>query len=238
VTTPSSGAEIPGEPVDPYDSTLGPHPAHPDPTVPAEIYPPTPRPPDPAQNLPATRVESQPWNIGQPQDYPSYPPASGYPASGYPTYPPAGGYPPPGGYPTSGYPPGYSAPPAAYSTPPGYPVIPPILVVPPTYAPFGVDPVTGRPLSDKSKVVAGLLQLLPGGLLTLGGIGRLYAGHVALGIFQLVGTLIAWTGIVCGIFTLGFGWCLTVPFWLWFVIDGIVLLAGRPVDGAGRPLRS
>ena len=25
--------------------------------------------------------------------------------------------------------------------------------------------------------------------------------------------------------------------WLWFVIDGIVMLAGRPVDGQGLPLR-
>jgi hypothetical protein len=25
--------------------------------------------------------------------------------------------------------------------------------------------------------------------------------------------------------------------WVWFVVDGIIMLAGRPVDGQGRPLR-
>lgn len=91
--------------------------------------------------------------------------------------------------------------------------------------------------SDKSKIVAGLLQILPGFILGLGGIGRLYAGHTMLGLIQLVATVIGWISFWCGFFT-GFTFVIFGLAWLWFVIDGIVLLAGRPVDGQGRPLRS
>ncbi len=41
-------------------------------------------------------------------------------------------------------------------------------------APFGRQPMTGEPYSDKSKIVAGLLQLL--GLFGIVGIGRMYLG--------------------------------------------------------------
>jgi TM2 domain-containing membrane protein YozV len=91
--------------------------------------------------------------------------------------------------------------------------------------------------SDKSKIVAGLLQIIPGFLLGLGGIGRLYAGHTMLGIIQLGATVFGWISFWCG-------FLFVVPFflfavvWIWFVIDGIILLAGRPVDGHGRLLRS
>ncbi|HEU4425165.1 MAG TPA: hypothetical protein VFR67_21765 [Pilimelia sp.] len=104
-------------------------------------------------------------------------------------------------------------------------------------APYGVDPVTGLPLSDKSKVIAGLLQLLPAFALALGGIGRLYAGHTSLGVVQLVMTVVGWVSFWCG-------FLLVVPFliffgvWLWFVIDGVILLAGRSTDGQGRLLRT
>lgn len=83
-------------------------------------------------------------------------------------------------------------------------------------APYGVDPLTGRPLSDKSKVVAGVLQVL----LPLG-IGRFYTGHVGLGVAQLVVTL-----VTCGVGA------------LWPFIDGIVLLVGQPTDPQGRLLRT
>ncbi len=82
-------------------------------------------------------------------------------------------------------------------------------------APFGYDPKTGLPYSDKQKLVAGLLQLL----IPLG-IGRMYAGHVALGVGQLVITI-----LTCGIGS------------IWPFIDGIVILAGDPTDADGRPLR-
>jgi TM2 domain-containing membrane protein YozV len=124
-------------------------------------------------------------------------------------------------------PPVYQNLPAPYS-PPVYQNLP---------VPYAVDPLTGQPFSDKSKIVAGLLQLLPGFLFALGGIGRLYAGNVALGVVQLVATVVGWVSFWCG-------FALILPFfvyfaaWLWFVIDGIVLMAGQPVDGQGRPLRS
>ncbi|MEU4091333.1 TM2 domain-containing protein [Streptomyces sp. NPDC026673] len=87
---------------------------------------------------------------------------------------------------------------------------------PTTDAPFGLDP-SGRPLSDKSKVAAGLLGIFLGGL----GIGRFYTGHTKIGVLQLVVSVV----------TLGFGG-------LWGFIDGIVRLAGSaPTDAEGRVLR-
>jgi TM2 domain-containing membrane protein YozV len=80
-------------------------------------------------------------------------------------------------------------------------------------APYGRDPVTGRPYSDRLKVIAALLQLfLPFGT------GRFYTGHAGIAIAQL---LLALLGI--GV--------------IWSFIDGIVLLAGNPTDPQGRPLR-
>jgi len=83
-------------------------------------------------------------------------------------------------------------------------------------APFGVDPVTGFPYSDKSKVVAGVLQIV----IPIG-IGRFYTGHTGIGVAQLLVTL-----VTCGIGS------------LWPLIDGIMILVGNPLDANGRPLRS
>lgn len=132
----------------------------------------------------------------QPQQ-PSQPPGYGYP------HQPGGAYPPPPG---GSYPP----PPGGYPPPPGaYP--PPGMTADPN-APYGYDPY-GRPYSDKSKIVAGVLQLTLGYL----GIGRFYIGHVGLGIAQL---------LTCG----GFG--------IWALIDGIMLLVGNnTTDSQGRILR-
>lgn len=122
---------------------------------------------------------------------------------------------------------------------PPYPTYgpPPLTAVPSHVVPFGYDQVTGQPLSDKSKVVAGILQLLLGLFFGLGGVGRLYAGQVGFGITQIVASVIGWVCFWCG-------FLLVVPFLVyfamvaWFVVDGIVMLAGRPVDGKGRLLRS
>jgi TM2 domain-containing membrane protein YozV len=97
-------------------------------------------------------------------------------------------------------------------------------------------PIVVQPVSDKSRTVAGLLQLVPGFLLGLNGLGRLYAGQVTLGVVQLVATGIGWISFWCG-FLLLFPFAVFFAVWLWAVIDGIVLLAGRPVDGQGRLLR-
>lgn len=124
-----------------------------------------------------------------------------------------------------------SAPPGPYSPGPvGY-------VTPYSAAPYGLDPMTGYPMSDKSKVVAGLLQMLPGFFIGLGGVGRLYAGNTGLGITQICLTVVGWISFWCG-FLLIFPFMIYLGLAVWFVVDGIVMLAGRPVDGQGRPLRS
>lgn len=74
--------------------------------------------------------------------------------------------------------------------------------------------MTGQPYSEKSKVVAGVLNLF------VAGVGRMYAGHVGLGVAQLA----------VAIFTCGLGA-------LWSVIDGILILVNGGTDGDGRPLR-
>src|SRR5688572_11237389 len=98
---------------------------------------------------------------------------------------PAGAHPEP--YPTQPYPPQ----PYPQGQPyPQAPADPYGAQAPYGVAPYSAQPYSGQPYltpagwqpaSDKSKVVAGLLQLLPGFLFTLGGIGRLYAGQNALG---------------------------------------------------------
>ncbi len=124
----------------------------------------------------------------QPGPQPGFPPPG--PQSGYqqPGYPPPG-FPPPGYYP----------PPGTYTGDPN--------------APYGYDPY-GRPYSDKSKVIAGILQLTLGGF----GVGRFYLGNVGMGLAQL---------FTCG----GLG--------VWSLIDGILLLTGNDhTDEHGRILRS
>lgn len=82
-------------------------------------------------------------------------------------------------------------------------------------APYGVHPMTGIPYSDKTKVVAGLLQIL----IPLG-IGRFYIGDTKTGVFQLLVTIL----------TCGFGA-------LWPFIDGIILLVTDSKDVNGYMLR-
>jgi TM2 domain-containing membrane protein YozV len=109
----------------------------------------------------------------------------------------------------AGYPPPYAPPPGPY----------PGAYMDPT-APYGRHPVTGEPLSDKSKVVAGLLQLI--GLLGFLGFGRIYLGQTGLGIAQLVvGILFCW---------------LLVPV-IWGIIDAILIFTDQVRDEHGRPLR-
>jgi TM2 domain-containing membrane protein YozV len=106
--------------------------------------------------------------------------------------------PPPVPYPAPVYPP------AGYPVPAGQHDV---------EAPYGREPITGIPYSDRQKVIAGVLQiLLPFG------VGRFYSGQAGVGVAQL---LTSWIGI-------GILWC-------W--IDGIIMLAGRPLDQYGRPLR-
>ena len=104
---------------------------------------------------------------------------------------PAGSQPPPPPPP----PPAYGQPPAATGAPPGaYGVS--------STAPYGLDPKTGIPYSDKQKLVAGLLNIL-----IPFGVGRFYIGDSKTGVLQLVVTVV----------TCGFGS-------LWSLIDGIMML--------------
>jgi TM2 domain-containing membrane protein YozV len=112
------------------------------------------------------------------------------------------------------YQPQYPPPPGQYGPPPsGY-----SSYSDPT-APFGRHPMTGEPYSGKSKVVAGVLQLL--GLFGLVGIGRIYLGYTGLGIAQLV----------VGLVTFGIGAV------IWGVIDAVLILTDKVRDPRGLRLR-
>jgi TM2 domain-containing membrane protein YozV len=70
-------------------------------------------------------------------------------------------------------------------------------------------------VSDKSKMVAGLLQIFLGGF----GIGRFYLGYTQIAILQIVVSV-----VTCGIGT------------LWPLVDGIMILMGKVPDAEGRAL--
>ena len=134
----------------------------------------------------------------QPQDG-TYgaPPPEGYGAPNYGA-PPADGAFGPGGFGAGGY-----------GAPPPYPGINPYAQ---PGAPYGFDQ-HGQPLSEKSKLVAGLLQLFLGTF----GIGRFYLGYTGLGVAML---LVSW--LTCGI---------------WPLIDAILIFMGNVKDSDGRTLR-
>jgi TM2 domain-containing membrane protein YozV len=145
-----------------------------------------------------TGMGHHPW-MSVPPPYgsdPSYPPPYGSDPS---LPPPVGAYgaPPP-------------PPPAPYGAPPPY-------GYPPQYPGegFGVD-AYGRPLSDKSKLVAGLLQLFLGSF----GVGRFYLGYNGIGVAQ-----IAVTWLTCGIGA------------IWPLVDAVLILVGKVPDSNGRTLR-
>ncbi len=99
-------------------------------------------------------------------------------------------------------------------------------------APYGIDPLTGSPYSEKTKVTAGLLQLLLP-LVGICGVGRLYAGNLGVGLTQLLGSLLS-AVLICAVV----GMFAYPVFWLWTVIDGIVILVSSDTrDGQGRVLR-
>ena len=124
--------------------------------------------------------------------------------------------PAPYGAPRGQYPPPYQGQQAPYpgqpgpyaGQPAGYPG-----AYPAAY--YGVD-AYGRPLSDKSKLTAGLLQIFLGGF----GVGRFYLGYTNIGVLQLVVSV-----VTCGIGS------------IWGLIDGIMILIGNVPDPQGRMLR-
>jgi TM2 domain-containing membrane protein YozV len=125
--------------------------------------------------------------------------------------------------------PGYGPPPGypAYPSYPGYPGYPGYGVDP--QAPFGRDPLTGVPLSDKSATTAGLLQLFLG----LFGIGRFYIDSTQIAIAQLCVGLF---GLVFTAFCL-FGFPVLLGSIVWAVVDAIMMFTGSVKDNYGRKLR-
>ncbi len=88
--------------------------------------------------------------------------------------------------------------------------------------PQAAPPVGGE---LKSKMAAGLLGILVGGL----GIHRFYLGYNTIGIIQLLLCVVG--GIfTCGITSIGAG--------IWGLVEGILILTGSiNRDAQGRPLR-
>jgi len=150
----------------------------------------------------------------QPGD-PSGEPPWGWQPPGYgpaqnPQTPPPSGYPPPRPYP--GYPsyPGYPG----YADP---------------QAPFGRDPATGLPLSDKSATTAGLLQLFFG----LFGVGRFYIDSTQIAVAQLcLGLFAIFFSLFCFV-----GFPVLLGGIIWAIVDAIMMFTGSVKDDHGRKLR-
>ena len=79
-----------------------------------------------------------------------------------------------------------------------------------------MEPLPETALSDKSRIVAGLLQICFGPF----GVGRFYLGYTGLGFAQ-----IAVTWLTCGVGA------------MWPFVDGVLMLAGSVRDAEGRRLR-
>ena len=88
-------------------------------------------------------------------------------------------------------------------------------VAPYGHAALGVD-AYGRPLSDKRKLVAGLLQIF----VSTFAVGRFYLGYTNIALIQIGVTL-----CTCGIGA------------FWPIVDGIMILTGKVPDAQGRTLR-
>lgn len=141
-----------------------------------------------------------------PQPHPPFLAPPSVPFTAVPPPPP--GFPP---QPTQPYYPPPTGPQPQYAPPPPG-MAPPGMGYPNPAAPYGYDPVSGLPLSDKSKVAAGVLQLFLGQF----GIGRFYMGDTGIAVAQL---------LTCG----GCG--------IWSLIDGIMILINGGTDAQGRKLR-
>ncbi|MEU1244260.1 TM2 domain-containing protein [Micromonospora parva] len=91
----------------------------------------------------------------------------------------------------------------------------PAMTTPP-YQPGYPQPGYPQGVSDKSKIVAGVLGILLGFF----GAGRFYIGDVKTGVLQLVVSV-----VTCGVGS------------IWGLIDGILILVNGGTDAQGRPLR-
>ncbi len=96
-------------------------------------------------------------------------------------------------------------------------------------APYGRDPLTGEPLSDKSAITAGLLQFFLGGL----GVGRFYIGSTNIGAIQLGLTIL---GIITSWLIVGIFICVGVG--IWALVDAVMMFTRSIPDQYGRKLRN
>jgi len=91
--------------------------------------------------------------------------------------------------------------------------------------------------SDKSRIVAGLLGILLGGL----GIHNFYLGYTSKGIIQLVLTIVGyffWFGFYSSFSIFYFGWFFFGIAGLWGFIEGILILVGQMnTDANGNRLK-
>lgn len=128
----------------------------------------------------------------------------------------------PSGEPPWGWrPPGHGSPPNPRTPPPpGY--LDP-------QAPFGRDPATGLPLSDKSATTAGLLQLFLG----LFGVGRFYIDSTQIAVAQLCLGLF---GILFSLFCF-LGFPVLLGSVVWAIVDAIMIFTGNVKDNHRRKLR-
>jgi len=125
----------------------------------------------------------------------------------------------PGGWPIRDEP-NWDQPQPAMNFPPGPPQMP-------SFSPQPAQPA----VSDKSRVTAGVLQLV--GVLGLVGFGRLYLGYVGLAIAQFIGALFAGAALseVLG------EWAIPAGPAIVGLIDGAMILTGRVRDDKDRPLK-
>lgn len=85
-------------------------------------------------------------------------------------------------------------------------------------------------VEQKSKLVAGLLGIFLGSF----GVHNFYLGRIAIGVIQLVLSLIGW--IMCCCYFIGL--IIVIPVWIWSIIEAIMILCGAiKKDGKGVPLK-
>lgn len=216
---PTAGAPHVPNPTESY-----PFPGYPDEVQPTQAYP-TAYGETAQAEAPAYPVS--PGHYPAPQYPASQYPASQYPAPQYPApqYPPVQypvGSPPPyygGQAPAQSY---HQSGPSFYAYGAGYPASA-------ADAPFGRDPMTGEPLSDKSKVTAGVLQIFLGGF----GAGRFYIGSNGVAVAQLLLLVLGWLTAILGV-----GVLILMGLGVWVIVDGIMMLVGNVRDSSGRRLRN
>ncbi|WP_307857380.1 NINE protein [Mycobacterium sp. SM1] len=91
--------------------------------------------------------------------------------------------------------------------------------------------MTGKPLSDKSAVAAGCLQLFVG----MFGVGRFYIGSTAIGGVQLALTVLGLL-LLISIIGIGVGFLILFGVGVWVFVDAIMMFSGAVTDAHGRKL--